>query len=359
MEIGIFGLPSSGKTTLFSLLTGTEPQTGHKMEATTGVAKIYDVRVDELSKIFNPKKTVYATLGFVDMPAFDMSANQKDKNRIFQFIQNSDAVLAVVRAFVDPSVPWPLNCETPRQQFDTIKSELLLRDMEVVENRIARLEEATKKRKLSKEEERERELTDLILKAFEEEKFVTQMGLADEDLKLLGSLALFTAKPIIVSVNVDEEQFKSGDFPEKSYVEEECSKNGFAFIVLSGKIEAEINGLDTEDRELFMSDLGIEESGIQRLSSVVYKHVGLISFLTVGEDEVRAWTINKNMTAKAAAGKIHSDLEKNFIKAEMISYETFMEVRDMHEAKTRGLIKLAGKEEIVNDGDIMHVRANA
>ncbi|HNU23645.1 MAG TPA: DUF933 domain-containing protein [Mesotoga sp.] len=359
MEIGIFGLPLSGKTTLFTLLTGVEPHSSHKNEAHTAVAKVHDRRVDELSKIFNPKKTVYATVSFTDIPGYDLSSNQKEKNRILQFIQNSEAVLAVVRAFKDASVPWPTEAYTPVKQLETIETELLVRDMEVVENRLARLEEAKKKRKLSTEEEKEIELLHLIEKGFEDNSFASQIDFAEEDLKLLGSLALFTAKPIIVAINLDENQFSSGEYPERDLLLSRIDESGFAHIELSGKIEAELVELSDEDREMFMEELGISESGIERLSRVVYRHMGLISFLTVGEDEVRAWTIKKNTPAKAAAGKIHTDLERSFIRAEVIPYEEFMTVRSMQEAKSRGMVKVVGKEEIVKDGDIFHVLANA
>lgn len=359
MEIGIFGLPLSGKSTLFSLLTGVEPHATHKNEASTAVAKVYDNRVEELSKIFNPKKTIYATVTFVDIPGYDLSSGQKEKSRILQFIQNSDAIVAVVRAFKEASVPWPAGASSPSKQLETIETELLVRDMEVVENRISRLDEARKKRKLSKEEERELELLGEIEKGFEENRFVSVMSFSEEDLKLLGSLALFTAKPIIVAVNVDEDQFTSKEYPEKTAITARVAESGFAYIEISGKIEVELNELPEEDRGMFMEELGISESGIQRLSRVAYEHLGLISFLTVGEDEVRAWTIRKDTPAKAAAGKIHTDLEKNFIRAEVIPYEEFMTVKSMHEAKNKGLIKLVGKEEIVRDGDIFHVRANA
>lgn len=359
MEIGIFGLPRSGKSTLFTLLTGVEQRSEHKLETRTAVAKVYDSRVEELSKIFNPKKTIFATVSFVDIPGYDLAANQKEKNRILQSIQNSDALIAVVRTFESAWVPWAPGIDNPLKQLETIETELLIRDIEVVENRLARLEEARKKRKLTKEEERELELLAIIQNGFEENKFVSQVELSQEDSKLLGSLALFTAKPVVVAMNMDEKQFSADDYPEKSTVLRRIKANGFAYIELSGKIEAELSSLTPEDRELFMQELGILESGINRLSRVVYEHMGLISFLTVGEDEVRAWTVKRGTSAKEAAGKIHTDLEKNFIRAEVIPYEDFMTVKDMHLAKSQGLVKLVSKDEIVKDGDIFHVRANA
>ena len=360
MEIGIFGLTMSGKTTIFSLLTGVNlEEHAHKNEPLTGVAKIHDERVERLSELFKPKKTTYATLSFIDIPGYDLSANRKEKNRIFQFIQNADSLLAVVRAFESPSVPWPPEAEEPVKQLEIIKSELLLRDLEVVENRLLRLSETEKKKKLSPDESAEKEILERISQILEQEKFVSTANLAEEQLKRIGSLSLFTAKPVIVVANLDEDQFSTKKYNGKEKLVESCEENKFAYLELSGKIEQELNALSAEDRELFMSELGIEESGIQRLSRVVYEHVGLISFLTVGEDEVRAWTVKKGTTALDCAAKVHTDLAKRFIKAEVISYDDFMKAGSMAEAKKLGLLRLVGREEVVHDGDIVHIRANA
>jgi hypothetical protein len=360
MDIGIFGLGQCGKTTIFSLLTGVSRENEvHRNESVHGIAKIYDERVIELSKIFNPKKTIFANLSFIDIPAFDLSLSSKEKNKIFQFIQNSDAILMILRGFSDDSVAWAEGTGNVLDQFELIKSEFLIRDIEVVENRISRLEENKKKKKPTKEEEREEELLRDISVAFESEKYISQMGLDGKDLKILGSLALFTAKPIIVVTNLDEDEFTDKNYPKRDELIEKIRGNGFSFIEICGKMEKEISNLDEEDKKMFMEDLGINETGIERLSKVVYEHIGLISFLTVGEDEVRAWTIEKNLTAKEAAGKIHSDLEKHFIKAEKIAYDDFMKYKNMSEAKKEGAVKIVGKDEIVYDGDILHIRANA
>lgn len=360
MEIGIFGLPSSGKTTLFSLLTGVVPgATAKKGEPLVGVARVHDARVAELSGIFRPKKTTYATLSFVDLPSYDLAANRREKTRVLQHIQNSDAVLAVVRAFEDDAVAWPVGRETPARQLEALLAELLLRDMEVVESRLGRLDEGHKKRRLSAQEEEERQLLLEIQPRLEEGMPVGRMGLPEERLRLVGSLALFTAKPIIVAVNLDERQSAERSFPDEEAVRARCREEGLALIELSGKIEAEIAALDEADRRLFMQELDIAESGIERLSSLVYRHVGLVSFLTVGDDEVRAWTIRVNSTARSAAGRIHTDLERHFIRAEIIPYSAFMAVRDLAQARKQGLIATSGKDEIIRDGDIVNILANA
>jgi hypothetical protein len=365
MDIGIFGLPQSGKSMLFSLLTGVSVAGGQRTEASVGVARVYDECVAQLSAIFKPKKTTYAALTFIDLPSYDLQASRKEKNRILQLIQDADALLAVVRAFEDESVPWPSmsaagpSADTPAKQLETIKAELLIRDMEVVETRLARLEESERKHKISKDEEAELATLRLIQPALADERLVSQLGLSEAQMKAVGSLALFTAKPIIVAVNVDEEQLLSGDYPGRAALEASCGAIGSPWIILSGKIEAEIAALPEDERGPFMEELGIGEPGIQRLAALVYAHVGLISFLTAGEDEVRAWTIRRGTSAKGAAGKIHTDLEKHFIRAEIIPYDVFMQTKDLTQARRLGQIKSAGKDEVVQDGDIVTILANA
>ncbi len=359
MVIGVFGLSASGKTTLFSLLTGMQldPATRRK-DGVTGTALVHDPRVDELALIFSPKKVTLASLTFTDMPGFDAGALQGEKNRVMQFIQNSDALLCVVRAFDNPAVAWPADCETPARQLDTIRTELILRDLAVVEGRLGRIAETEKKRhKLSDDEQKEQKLLTAVRSAIENEQLVSRQEFTPAESKVLGTLGLFTAKPIIVAVNTDEHQLSAKSYPEQAHVREQCAANGFAYLELSGKIESEISQFDEADRELFLREYGFTECGIQRLSRVVYEHVGLISFLTVGEDEVKAWTIRRNTCARDAAGAIHTRLAETFIRAEVIPHKTFMTVRCMKQAAARNLVRLAGKDEIVNDGDIFHVRA--
>ncbi len=360
MEIGVLGLPLSGKTTLFSLLTGVAvPAGSHRTEAARGVADIRDPRVGELSTIFHPKKTTYAAVTFVDLPSYDLASGRKEKNRVLQFIQNSDALLLVVRAFDDEAVPWPAGHETPARQLEALRAELLLRDMEVLEARMTNLQEGGRRRKLTVDEEAERVALELIGPVLEEERPVSSAGLTPEQRRAVGSCGFFTAKPIMVAVNVDDEQLVAGAYPEMDEVAAICRANGMALLTLSGKIESEIAALPEEDAREFMADLGLAERGIDRLARLAYQHIGLISFLTVGEDEVRAWTIGRNTTARGAAGKIHTDLEKHFIRAEVVPYDIFMQYRALLEARSRGQIRSVGREEIIQDGDIVNILANA
>ncbi|GAB6189891.1 redox-regulated ATPase YchF [Marinitoga arctica] len=359
MKIGILGLPLTGKTTIFSLLTNKPYDGSYKQEAEERVANVMDERIEKLAKMYNPKKTVRATLNFIDIPSYNTSADRKEKNRILQMIQTVDSIILVIRAFENGSVPFPEGAESPIDQLETLKTEMIIRDLEVVENRLNRLIEQNKKKKPTKEEERQVKILEEIKPVLEDGKFASKIELNDEDKKLISSLALFTLKPIIVVVNVDENQLINYDYPNKKDLIQICEEENFAYIEISGKIEADLIELEPDEKEEFMKELGIERPGIARLSKVVYDHLGLITFFTVGEDEVRAWTINKGTTMKKAAGKIHSDLEKGFVKAEVMHYEDLIKLGSEEEVKKAGLWRLAGKEEIVKDGDILTIRANA
>ncbi|UYP00306.1 YchF family ATPase [Oceanotoga sp. DSM 15011] len=359
MKIGIFGLPMSGKTTIFSLLTDTPYDGSYKVNSEEKRAFIRDERIEKLSEIYQPKKTTYAELDFVDIPSFDSSSDQKEKSRILQMIQNVDSMILVIRAFENDEVPYPDNNETPLKQLNTLIAELIIRDIEVVENRLARLEISIKKNKASKDEIKENEILEGIKNLLMEEKFASNYELNEEEKKLISSLSLFTLKPIITVVNIDENQHDSDDYSQKEELISTCKDNNFAYIDISGKIESDLVELDEDERKMFMEELNIERPGISRLSKVVYDHIGLISYFTVGKDEVRAWTIKKGTNMKKAAGAIHSALEKGFIKAEVIKYEDLIVAGNDEEARKQGLSRLAGKDEIVEDGNIMEIRANS
>jgi len=359
MKIGIFGLPLTGKTTIFSLLTGIPYDGSYKTEAEERVSRVRDERLDNLAKIYEPERIVYTTLVFVDIPSFNTASDKKEKTKILQMIQNVDALLLVIRAFRNDAIPMPLGSETPQQQLEALRTELIIRDMEVVENRLVRLQEQKKKKKPTSEEEREEILLGLIQKELEEGNFASRCQLSTDDKKILGSLACFTLKPIIVTINVDDEQLAQNDYPGKSAIYDECSKQNFAFLTISGKIESELVELSDEEKKEFMLDLGIQKAGIERLAQAVYDHIGYISFFTVGKDEVRSWTIERGTNMKQAAAKIHTDLARGFIKAEVMKYSDLIHFGNEEKVKQAGLWKLAGKEEIVEDANILTIRANA
>ncbi|QPM68470.1 DUF933 domain-containing protein [Atribacter laminatus] len=358
MKIGMFGLPLTGKTTIFSLLAGIPYDSSFKTEADEKISRIKDERLDILAKMYNPQRIVYASLDFVDIPSFDMAADKKEKNKIFQMIQNVDALLLVIRAFRNDQVPFPLGAETPRQQLEALRTELIIRDMEVVENRILRLQEQKRKKKPTPEEEREEVLLGMIQKELEDGNFASRLQLTNEDKKVLGSLACFTLKPIITVVNVDDEHLSKDVFPGKQLILDECIKQNFAFLIISGKIESELIELDEEARKEFMTELNIQKTGIERLAKVVFDHIGFISFFTVGKDEVRSWTIERGTTMKMAAAKIHTDLARGFIKAEVMKFSDLIRLETEEKVKQAGLWKLAGKEEIVEDADIITIRSS-
>ena len=358
MKIGIFGLPLTGKTTIFSLLTGIPYDNSFKSEAEERVAKINDERLETLANFCNPQRIVHATLDFVDIPSFDMAADKKEKNKIFQMIQNVDALLLVIRAFRNDLVPFPIGAETPEQQLEALRTELIIRDLEVVENRLIRLKEQKKKKKTTPEEEREEILLTSIQKELEEGNFASRLQLSTDDKKILGSLACFTLKPIITVVNVDDEHVLEDEFPGKLSIFNECTKQNFAFLTISGKIESELVELSEEEKREFMEELGIQKPGIERLAQVVFDHIGYISFFTIGKDEVRSWTIERGATMKQAAAKIHTDFARGFIKAEVMKYTDLIRLGSEEKVKQAGLWKLAGKDEIVEDADIITIRAS-
>ncbi len=353
MKIGILGLSQVGKTTIFSLLTGIEVDLYSK-ELLKGSAKVHDPRVDYLSKIFEPKKTTYATLEFFDTPALVMN-DKKKRNEVFSAIQNVDALLIVVRSFKDDSVPYP-EVESPYEQLKATVDEFILRDLELVLTRIERLENA--KRKLEQREEMELKLLKRLQPVLEKEELLSTVELTEDERKMIGGFSFATIKPIGVVVNMDEIQFEKKDYETKEKVVELCEKNNFAYVELCGKLEMELNSLSEEERHELLRELGVEETGIQRLSRALYQRFGLISFFTVGKDEVRAWTLKKGSSAVEAAGAIHSDLARGFIRAEIIKYDDFVRLGSEKTVKDAGLVKLVGKDHIIEDGDIITIRFN-
>ncbi|MDD5636032.1 MAG: redox-regulated ATPase YchF [Atribacterota bacterium] len=356
MNIGILGLPLTGKTTLFNLLTSQHKQTDSFTSRKTknvGVVKVADERVDYLSSIYQPKKTTHATIEVIDIPGISPDFSEKEKQDIFSQIQNIDAILMVVRVFDDSLIPGDSN---PLHQIESLVYEILLRDLEVIENRINRLN--TAKRKLTNQEELEKKVLEKCYQHLSNDQLLITQNLTEEELRTISGFSLFTLKPIIVAINLDESQLNKDEFPNQDKFNQFIQNHQMASIPICGKLEMEINELDQEERKLFLDDLGFNETGIERLSHVLYHHLGLISFFTVGKDEVRAWTIHKGTKAVKAAGKIHSDIERGFIRAEVVSFSVFKQLGTMQAVKEKGLLKVEGKETIIEDGDIINFRFN-
>jgi len=353
MKVGIVGLSQVGKTTIFSLLTGMNVDL-FCQEHQKGTAKVHDPRVDILAKMYEPKKVTYATLEFYDTPALKIN-DKKERTAVFNAIQNVESLMIVVRAFENDAVSYP-EVEEPIEQLKATLDEFLFRDLDVVTGRIERLENA--KRKLELREEIELNLLKRLEEALGNEQLLSRIDLTEEEKKMVGGFSLATLKPIAVVVNVDEKQFSDKNYETKDQIIELCNENGFAYVELCGKLEMELNALSEEEKMELLKDLGTEETGIQRLSRALYNQFGLISSFTVGKDEVRAWTLKKGSTALDAAGTIHSDLARGFIRAEVIKYSDLINLGSEKAVKDAGLMLLVGKEHVVQDGDIINIRFN-
>ncbi len=353
MKIGIIGLPQSGKTTLFQLLTNNV-NTKASSKANIGVARVIDPRVTKLSQIFNPKKTTYATIEMVDFSSLP-KGQLKNDNPLLQALKDVDAIVQVIRAFGSEPLLTGDEDVNPMNELAQIQSELIVSDWSLLETRLERIEKERAKG-VSAAGAKEIALLNSCKDTLEQDLPLWTLELSTEEEKLIRGYNFLTRKPLLIVVNVDEEQMRQHSYPQQGNLEAWADERGIPVIMISGQVEKEISQLDEPDRSLFMADLGITESGIERLSRAVYAHLGLISYFTVGDDEVRAWTIVQGTNAKQAAGKIHSDLERGFIRADVVSYEDFINAGSMQKAKEKGLFRLEGKEYVVQDGDIISIR---
>jgi ribosome-binding ATPase len=360
LKIAIIGLANSGKTTIFNALTGmnleTTPYPTIVPEPHLGVVKVPDTRVEKLSEIYRPKKKTYATVEYIDyigLTKGDMEQNRK----VFDLIKDADAVVHVVRGFVDEAVVHPLGAVDPARDAETVELEMVFGDLELVEKRLERMEEGMKKGKKPDEEEKR-----LLLKCkeiLESEKPLRNEIFPEEEQKAMRHLQFMSIKPVVVLLNADErEKDTENTRAELSGLEAIFTGGQVRVLALCGKIEMEIAQLPDEEAAAFLEDLGVSEPALNRLVRVSYDLLGLISFLTSGEDEVRAWTIRKGTNAQKAAGKIHSDIERGFIRAEVVSYDDFISLGSMQAAREKGLFRLEGKTYEVRDGDIINFRFN-
>ncbi|OPY58411.1 MAG: Ribosome-binding ATPase YchF [Pelotomaculum sp. PtaU1.Bin035] len=361
LNCGLIGLPMVGKTTVFNLLTGAGVEISNfltgKTETNVGVAKVPDIRVDYLSNMYKPRKVTYAQIQFSDVPGLVRGSSQGKGvgNQFLNTIRNVDMLAHVVRAYVDPDLPHVDGELDPLRDVETINMELLFADMEIIEKRIEKIKGG---KKAKKEHAFELDVLMKCLEALENEMPIGQLTLTDEEKLVLKNFSFLTEKPLVLAVNTDEKQFKLKSYPGREDLEAYAAGHGLLVIEICGRIEMEINLLPEEDKEMFLADLGVSQSGIDRLAQAAYGYLGLISFFTAGEDEVKAWTIKKGTDAKRAAGKIHSDLERGFIKAEVVKYRDLNDLGNMAKVKEKGLYRLEGKEYIVEDGDIINFRFN-
>ncbi len=353
MRLGIIGLPQSGKTTIFNALTrGHQPLTtsGGRFDVHTGVVDVPDGRVDRLSALFKPKKTIYTKVTYADIAGLEGSQSAIS-GQLLNLLTQMDGLLHVVRCFEDANVTHPSGSVNPLRDIATMDAELLLNDMIAVERKLERLAEERKKgggRERSMIE-REAVLFERFKDALSREIPLREIDLTAEEEKTLSGFGFLTRKPMLVLLNLHEGQ----EIPPVEYSHPHSN-----LVALQGKLEMEIAQLTVEDAEVFMAEYGITELGLARVIRVSYDLLGLISFFTVGPDEVRAWTIHRGSSAYDAAGEIHTDLQKGFIRAEVIPYDELLTLGGLTEAKAKGRLRLEGKEYVVHDGEIVHIRFN-
>jgi ribosome-binding ATPase len=360
MKIGIVGLPFSGKSTLFNALTGSAVSTGAhaigKTEAQHAVVKVPDSRLDRLYQIFNPRKNVPATVEYLDLPGLSADENKKGgfSDQFLGQIRIVDAILLVIRCHRNDNVPHPLNTIDPKRDLQLVQSEFILSDLAIIENRMEKLQRQMRVRKTDADV-KEFHLLEKFKAHLEEEKPLRILTMAAEEEFIVRGYQFLTLKPLLVVLNIDEK-----DIVRETEVTAEFadwrSQPGTAMVAVSARIEMEIQQLPAEEAQVFREDAGIREAAMEKLIRASYDLMGLISFFTVGDDETRAWTIRHHTTAPQAAGEIHSDIEKGFIRAEVVGYEDFIQRGAMAKCRTDAVLRLEGKEYIVRDGDIINFR---
>lgn len=353
MRLGIIGLPQSGKTTVFNALTrGNLPVTtsGGRFEVHTGVVDVPDPRIDRLSGMFNPKKTIYAKVTYADIAGLEGSKSAI-AGALLNQLTTMDGFLHVVRCFEDDSNPHPSGSVNPARDIATMDSELLLNDLIAVEKRLERLAEERKKGAGRDKAviERETLLFERLQSALSSEQPLRELEYSPEDDRLLASFGFLTRKPLMILLNLGDDQQP----PALEY-----THSGVIVVPLKGRLEMDIAQLEGADAEMFMAEYGITELALGRVIHHSYELLGLMSFFTVGPDEVRAWTVDRGANAVEAAGAIHSDLAKGFIRAEVVTYDDLVTLGGLPEARSKGKLRLEGKEYIVKDGEIVHIRFN-
>jgi GTP-binding protein YchF len=372
MKLIITGFSNSGKTTVFNALTGLELETtvyptsiSADVEPHPGIVRIPDARIDRLSDVYDPKKTTYATVEYIDFLGITSAAAEGDvsqNTKVFNLIKDADAVVHVVRAFEDESIMHPLSTVNPVRDVTSFEAELILGDLEFVENRLDKI--AAQEKKGKKQDEADKKLLLKCKDGLEEETSLRDIEFSDEERRLMLPYQFLTTMPEIIVLNIDENDINSDGI--KKYhdeIEDFFKKTGRGavppVVTLCGKIEMEIAQLPSDEAKAFLDDLGIDEPAMNKLCHVSYDALGLLSFFTVGDDEVRAWTIKRGAAAQQAAGKIHSDIERGFIRAETVSYDDFISSGEsMTAVKEKGLARLEGKTYEVKDGDIINFKFN-
>jgi len=354
MRLGIIGLPQSGKTTLYNALTrGSVPTgAGGKLEVHTAVVDVPDPRVDTLSAMFNPKKTIYTKVTYADIAGLDGSAGKSGiSGTLMNHLTQMDGFIHVARCFESDEVPHAAGSIDPQRDIAAMDTEFILNDLIAVERKLERLAEERKKGAGREKAviDREHELFERFHTVLSEEKPLKDMEISHEEEKMLSGYGFLSRKPTLIVLNLSEGQKE----PAITYTHKHSQ-----VVSLQGKLEMDIAQLPPDEMQIFLQEYGIEEPSLNRMIRLSYDLLGLQSFFTVGPDECRGWTVHRGATAPEAAGEIHTDLQKGFIRAEVVAYNDLVALGSMNEAKSKGKFRLEGKEYIVQDGDILNIRFN-
>lgn len=355
MKAALLGLLESGKSTIFSAVSGKDSPAVGSTEITEAVVSVPDVRIDWLAELYKPKKVTHATIDCLDLPGFSFidEHGRAAAGRLIAKIRTVDLLVLVVRAFEDPAVPAYKNRIDPAADLSELRTELLLADLALVATRIERLEKQVHKpTKTQSQDKAELDLQKKLQETIEAEKPISSVIESDAERRIIKSLGFLTLKPVVVAVNVGE------DVLNKPFEFAGAVAGDAPVITISAKLESELAQLDAESRREFAGDLGITESAVGRFVNSCYSSLGLISFLTTGSDEVRAWPIKKDTAALDAAGKVHSDIKRGFIRAETMAFEDLHRLGDEKAVKAAGKVRLEGKDYVVRDGDIINFRFN-